>query len=81
MPSGPVGLPRRHRPGLGHWKGSIVALATAEGDGADLAGLVLSGPLGVNEELRGTVTALEAAVDDGMGTTDMLAWLAPRLAR
>jgi alpha-beta hydrolase superfamily lysophospholipase len=52
---------------LGHSMGSIVALAAAERDGGDLAGLVLSGPLGVNEELRGTVTALEAAVDAGMG--------------
>jgi alpha-beta hydrolase superfamily lysophospholipase len=52
---------------LGHSMGSIVALAAAERDGADLAGLVLSGPLGVNAELADTVTALEAAVAAGMG--------------
>src|SRR3954453_13579795 len=31
---------------LGHSMGSIIALASAERDGRDLAGLVLSGPLG-----------------------------------
>ena len=52
---------------LGHSMGSIVALAGAEQDGGALAGLVLSGPLGVNDELGDTVTALEAAVAAGMG--------------
>jgi alpha-beta hydrolase superfamily lysophospholipase len=52
---------------LGHSMGSIVALAAAERDGRDLAGLALSGPVGVNPELADTVTALEAAVDAGMG--------------
>ena len=52
---------------LGHSMGSIVALAAAERDGDDLAGLVLSGPLGVNPDLADTVTALEAAVAAGMG--------------
>jgi alpha-beta hydrolase superfamily lysophospholipase len=52
---------------LGHSMGSIVALAAAERKGADLAGLVLSGPLGVNPGLADTVTALEAAVGAGMG--------------
>lgn len=52
---------------LGHSMGSIVALAAAEADGGGLAGLVLSGPLGVNNELGDTVTALEAAVAAGLG--------------
>jgi alpha-beta hydrolase superfamily lysophospholipase len=52
---------------LGHSMGSIVALAAAESAGGDLAGLVLSGPLGVNPELGGTVSALEQAVAAGMG--------------
>jgi alpha-beta hydrolase superfamily lysophospholipase len=52
---------------LGHSMGSIVALAAAERDGGELAGLVLSGPLGVAPELADTVTALEAAVAAGMG--------------
>ena len=52
---------------LGHSMGSIVALAAAERNRADLAGLVLSGPLGVNPDLADTVTALEAAVDAGLG--------------
>jgi alpha-beta hydrolase superfamily lysophospholipase len=41
---------------LGHSMGSIVALASAERDGADLTGLVLSGPLGVNPALADTVS-------------------------
>jgi alpha-beta hydrolase superfamily lysophospholipase len=52
---------------LGHSMGSIVALASAEREGGHLAGLVLSGPLGVNRSLADTVTALEAAVAAGMG--------------
>jgi alpha-beta hydrolase superfamily lysophospholipase len=52
---------------LGHSLGSIVALAAAERAAADLAGLVLSGPLGVNPELGDAVTALEEAVDAGNG--------------
>ena len=52
---------------LGHSLGSIVALAAAEKQGAELAGLVLSGPLGVNPELGDAVTALEAAVAAGAG--------------
>jgi alpha-beta hydrolase superfamily lysophospholipase len=52
---------------LGHSLGSIVALAAAERTGADLAGLILSGPLGVNPALGDAVTALEAAVESGNG--------------
>jgi alpha-beta hydrolase superfamily lysophospholipase len=52
---------------LGHSIGSIVALAAAEKPGTDVAGLVLSGPLGVNPELGDAVTALEAAVTSGAG--------------
>ena len=58
------GIPRFS---LGHSVGSIVALAAAERSGADLAGLILSGPLGVNPELADAVTALEAAVEAGAG--------------
>ena len=50
---------------LGHSMGSIVALAAAERNGADLAGLVLSGPIGVAPQLADTVTALEEAVAAG----------------
>jgi alpha-beta hydrolase superfamily lysophospholipase len=52
---------------LGHSMGSIIALASAERDGADLAGLVLSGPIGVAPQLTDTVSALEAAVAAGLG--------------
>ena len=52
---------------LGHSMGSILALASAERDGAGLAGLVLSGALGVDPELAGTVSALQEAVAAGMG--------------
>ncbi|WP_448627994.1 alpha/beta fold hydrolase [Geodermatophilus sp. URMC 64] len=52
---------------VGHSMGSIIALAAAERDGDDLAGLVLSGPIGVAPELVDTVTALDAAVASGMG--------------
>jgi alpha-beta hydrolase superfamily lysophospholipase len=51
---------------LGHSMGSVIALANAERDGADLAGLVLSGPLGVNPALADTVTQLEAALTAGL---------------
>ena len=52
---------------LGHSMGSVIALAAAERDGADLAGLALSGPLGVNPQLADTVTSLEAALAAGLG--------------
>ena len=52
---------------LGHSMGSIIALAGAERDGADLAGLVLSGPIGVAPHLADSVTALEAALAAGKG--------------
>lgn len=52
---------------LGHSMGSIIALAAAERDGADLVGLVLSGPLGVAPHLTDTVSALEEAVAAGAG--------------
>jgi len=50
---------------LGHSMGSIIALAAAERNGADLAGLALSGPIGVAPHLADTVTALEEAVAAG----------------
>jgi alpha-beta hydrolase superfamily lysophospholipase len=50
---------------LGHSMGSIIALASAERDGSDLAGLILSGPIGVAPHLADTVTALEEAVAAG----------------
>jgi alpha-beta hydrolase superfamily lysophospholipase len=56
------GLPRVL---LGHSMGSIIALAAAERNGADLAGLALSGPIGVAPHLADTVTALEEAVAAG----------------
>jgi alpha-beta hydrolase superfamily lysophospholipase len=52
---------------LGHSMGSIIALAGAERNGGDLAGLVLSGPVGVAPQLADTVTALEEAVAVGAG--------------
>jgi alpha-beta hydrolase superfamily lysophospholipase len=52
---------------LGHSMGSIIALASAERDGADLAGPVLSGPLGVAPHLADMVTALEEAFAVGAG--------------
>jgi alpha-beta hydrolase superfamily lysophospholipase len=58
------GLPRLL---IGHSMGSIIALAAAEADGGDLAGLVLSGPLGADPALAGTVAQLEAAVAAGLG--------------
>jgi alpha-beta hydrolase superfamily lysophospholipase len=50
---------------LGHSMGSIIALESAERNGADLAGLVLSGPIGVAPQLADTVTLLEEAVAAG----------------
>ena len=58
------GLPRFL---VGHSIGSIIALASAERDGGDLAGLVISGPIGIAPELTDSVSALEAAVAAGMG--------------
>src|SRR5215207_4950949 len=52
---------------LGHSMGSIIALASAERNGADLAGLALSGPVGVAPHLADSVTALEEAVAAGAG--------------
>ena len=52
---------------LGHSMGSIIALAAAERDGAGLAGLVLSGPIGVAPHLAETVAALDEAVAAGVG--------------
>ncbi len=52
---------------LGHSMGSIVALAAAERDGGDLAGLVLSGPVGVAPHLAESVTALQASTAAGAG--------------
>jgi alpha-beta hydrolase superfamily lysophospholipase len=50
---------------LGHSMGSIISLASAERNGSQLAGLVLSGPIGVAPHLVDTVTALEEAVAAG----------------
>ncbi|WP_116450413.1 alpha/beta fold hydrolase [Blastococcus litoris] len=52
---------------LGHSMGSIIALAAAERNGTDLAGLALSGPIGVAPHLADSVTALEEAVAAGAG--------------
>jgi alpha-beta hydrolase superfamily lysophospholipase len=62
----------REQPGVpcvlvGHSMGSIIALAAAERDGSGLAGLVLSGPLGVMPQLTDMVTALEEAIAAGAG--------------
>jgi alpha-beta hydrolase superfamily lysophospholipase len=62
------GLPRLL---IGHSMGSVIALAGAERDGGDLAGLVLSGPLGVNPDLVDIVTQLEVALAAGMGDQPM----------
>ena len=56
---------------LGHSLGSAVALASAERDGAGLAGLVLSGPIGVAPHLAEAVPPLQAAVAAGMGEQPM----------
>jgi alpha-beta hydrolase superfamily lysophospholipase len=57
--------PGRPRVLLGHSMGSIIALAAAERNGADLTALVLSGPIGVAPQLADTVTVLEEAVAAG----------------
>jgi alpha-beta hydrolase superfamily lysophospholipase len=62
------GLPRFL---LGHSLGSAVALASAERDGEDLDGLVLSGPIGVAPHLAAAVPQLEAAVAGGLGDAPM----------
>jgi alpha-beta hydrolase superfamily lysophospholipase len=46
-------------------------LASAERDGAGLAGLVLSGPIGVAPHLAEAVPQLQAAVAGGMGDQPM----------
>jgi alpha-beta hydrolase superfamily lysophospholipase len=56
---------------LGHSLGSAVALASAERDGSGLAGLVLSGPIGVAPHLAEAVPQLQAAVAGGMGDQPM----------
>jgi alpha-beta hydrolase superfamily lysophospholipase len=56
---------------LGHSLGSAVALAAAERDGGGLAGLVLSGPIGVSPDLAEAVPQLQAAVAGGMGDQPM----------
>jgi alpha-beta hydrolase superfamily lysophospholipase len=56
---------------LGHSLGSAVALASAERDGTGLAGLVLSGPIGVSPDLAEAVPRLQAAVAGGMGDQPM----------
>ncbi len=56
---------------LGHSLGSAVALASAERDGAALAGLVLSGPLGAAPDLAAALPQLETAVAGGMGEQPM----------
>jgi alpha-beta hydrolase superfamily lysophospholipase len=56
---------------LGHSMGSVIALASAERDGAGLAGLVLSGPLGVNPDLADTVSQLEVALANGMADASL----------
>jgi alpha-beta hydrolase superfamily lysophospholipase len=52
---------------LGHSMGSGIALAAAQRDGDDLAGLVLSGPMGISPHLADAVSALTAAVEAGSG--------------
>ena len=59
--------PSRPRVLLGHSMGSVIALASAQRDGTDLTGLVLSGPLGVNPQLVDTVSSLQAALHAGLG--------------
>ncbi len=56
---------------LGHSLGSVVALASAERDGEELDGLVLSGPVGVAPQLAAAVPPLEAAVAAGLGDQPM----------
>jgi alpha-beta hydrolase superfamily lysophospholipase len=52
---------------LGHSMGSIVALAAAERNGGHLAGLVLSGAIGVAPQLAEMVGALDEAIAAGAG--------------
>ncbi|SDC69868.1 Lysophospholipase, alpha-beta hydrolase superfamily [Geodermatophilus telluris] len=56
---------------LGHSLGSAVALASAARDGAGLAGLVLSGPLGTAPGLAASVPDLQAAVAAGSAEEPM----------
>jgi alpha-beta hydrolase superfamily lysophospholipase len=56
---------------LGHSLGSAVALGSAERDGAGLAGLALSGVIGVAPALGEAAAQLRGAVDAGMGDQPM----------
>jgi alpha-beta hydrolase superfamily lysophospholipase len=56
---------------LGHSLGSAVALGSAERDGARLAGLALSGVIGVAPALAEAATQLRAATDAGMADQPM----------
>jgi alpha-beta hydrolase superfamily lysophospholipase len=56
---------------LGHSLGSAVALGSAERDGAGLAGLALSGVIGVAPALAEAAVQLRGAVDAGMGDQPM----------
>jgi alpha-beta hydrolase superfamily lysophospholipase len=56
---------------VGHSMGSVVALAAAEQSGGGLAGLVLSGPIGVAPHLAESVAALEASTAAGAGDTPL----------
>ncbi|MFW3168409.1 alpha/beta fold hydrolase [Geodermatophilus sp. CPCC 206100] len=56
---------------LGHSMGSVVALAAAEESGGDLAGLVLTGPIGVAPHLAESVAVLEASVAAGAGDASL----------
>ena len=56
---------------LGHSLGSAVALGSAERDGSGLAGLALSGVIGVAPAMGEAATQLQAAVDAGMGDQPM----------
>ena len=56
---------------LGHSLGSAVALGSAERDGSGLAGLALSGVIGVAPAMGEAATQLQAAVDAGLGDQPM----------
>jgi alpha-beta hydrolase superfamily lysophospholipase len=56
---------------LGHSLGSVTALGSAERDGEALAGLVLSGPIGVAPELAEAAGQLRAAADAGLADQPM----------
>jgi alpha-beta hydrolase superfamily lysophospholipase len=56
---------------LGHSLGSAVALGSAQRDGAGLAGLVLSGVIGVSPGLAEAATQLRAAADAGLADQPM----------